>query len=102
LLRAPIDTAHYHLGWAFERVEQNGGGVRVHFNGGRVEDADILVGGDGIRSTVRGEVAPELQPIYAGYYIWRGAPNEADLAPATREQIFPYFAFYLPERQEVM
>ena len=85
LLRATIDPAHYHLGWAFERVEQNGSGVRVHFNGGRVEDADILVGGDGIRSTVRGQVAPELQPIYAGYYIWRGAPNEADLSPRDAE-----------------
>src|ERR1041385_4990187 len=49
LLRATIDPARYHLGWAFERVEQNGSGVRVHFNGGRGEDADILVGGGGIR-----------------------------------------------------
>ena len=54
LLRETIDPAHYHLGWAFERVEQDGSGVRVHFNGGRVEEADILIGGDGIRSTVRG------------------------------------------------
>src|ERR1700756_4286412 len=37
LLRATIDPAHYHLGWAFERVEQDGHGVRVHFNGGRIE-----------------------------------------------------------------
>ena len=93
LLRATIDPAHYHLGWAFERVEQNGTGVRVHFNGGRVENADILIGGDGIRSTVRGQVAPELQPNYAGYYIWRGAPNEADLSPQTLKEIFPYFVF---------
>jgi 2-polyprenyl-6-methoxyphenol hydroxylase-like FAD-dependent oxidoreductase len=102
LLRAPIDTAHYHLGWAFERVEQNGSGVCVHFNGGRTEDADILIGGDGIRSTVRGQVAPELQPTYAGYYIWRGAPNEADLAPETLRSIYPLFTFYLPERQQVI
>ena len=102
LLRATIDPAHYHLGWAFERVEQNGSGVRVHFNGGRVEKADILIGGDGIRSTVRGQVAPELQPNYAGYYIWRGAPNEADLSPKTLKEIFPYFVFYLPPRQEVI
>src|SRR3954454_25008121 len=26
LLRATIDDAHYHLGWKFERVEQNGSG----------------------------------------------------------------------------
>lgn len=102
LLRATIDPARYHLGWTFERVEQDGSGVRVHFNGGRVEDADILVGGDGVRSSVRSQLAPELQPIYAGYYIWRGAPNEADLAPQTLREIFPFFVFYLPPHQEVI
>ena len=35
LLRATIDPARYHLGWNFERVEQHGNGVRVHFSGGR-------------------------------------------------------------------
>jgi 2-polyprenyl-6-methoxyphenol hydroxylase-like FAD-dependent oxidoreductase len=102
LLRGTIDPAHYHLGRAFSRVEQNGGGVRVHFADGGVEHADLLVGGDGIRSSVRGDVAPEIQPQYAGYYIWRGAPNEADLSPKTRQEIFPYFVFYLPPRQEVI
>ena len=102
LLRATIDPAHYHLGCAFERVEQDGRGVCVHFNGGRIAQADILVGGDGVRSSVRGQVAPELQPVYAGYYIWRGSPNEADLAPQTRKDIFPYFVFHLPPHQEVI
>jgi len=102
LLRETIDPAHHHLGHAFERVEQDGRSVRVHLAGGRVEVADLLVGGDGIRSSVRGQAAPDIQPVYAGYYIWRGAPNEADLEPETLNTIFPYFAFYLPERQEVM
>ena len=102
LLRGTIDPAHYHLGRNFERVDQDGSGVRVHFADGGVEHADILVGGDGIRSSVRGDVAPEMQPIYAGYYIWRGAPNEADLAPKTLKEIFPFFMFYLPPRQEVI
>jgi 2-polyprenyl-6-methoxyphenol hydroxylase-like FAD-dependent oxidoreductase len=102
LLRGTIDETHYHLGCTFERVDQDERGVRVQFNNDRVEHADILVGGDGIRSSVRGQLAPELQPVYAGYYIWRGAPNEADLAPRTRKEIFPYFTFYLPPRQEVI
>jgi len=102
LLRNTIDESRYHLGWAFERLEQTGSGVRVHFNGGRVVDADILVGGDGIRSGVRAQVALELQPIYAGYYIWRGAPSEAELSKKVRKEIFPYFTFYLPPRQEVI
>jgi 2-polyprenyl-6-methoxyphenol hydroxylase-like FAD-dependent oxidoreductase len=102
LLRATIEPSHYHLGRAFERLEQDGSGVGVYFNDGRIEHADIMIGGDGVRSTVRAELAPELQPIYAGYYIWRGAPNEADLAPRTLKDIFPYFVFYLPPQQEVI
>ena len=102
LLRATIDETHYHLGWNFERVDQDERGVRVQFSGGRVEHADILIGGDGIRSSVRAQMAPDVQPVYAGYYIWRGSPNEADLAPKTLKEIFPYFVFYLPPRQEVI
>jgi 2-polyprenyl-6-methoxyphenol hydroxylase-like FAD-dependent oxidoreductase len=102
LLRGTIDEAHYHLGWEFERVEQDGSGVRVHFSGGRVEHGDILVGGDGIRSGVREAIMPEVQPIYAGYYIWRGAPNEADLSPRALKEVFPYFSFFLPPQQEVI
>jgi len=102
LLRETIDPAHYHLGHTFERVEHEGKGVRVHFVEGRVERADLLVGGDGIRSGARAQVAPDVQPIYSGYYIWRGAPNEADLAAETLASIFPYFVFFLPERQQVI
>jgi len=102
LLRDTIDPAHYHLGWNFERVQQDGSGVRVHFSGGRVEHGDILVGGDGVRSGVRAATQPEVQPIYAGYYIWRGAPKEADLSPRALAEVFPYFSFFLPPQQEVI
>ena len=102
LLRATIDPAHYHLGWEFERVEQDGRGVRVCFSEGRTEQADLLIGCDGVRSSVRGQLAPQVQPIYAGYYIWRGAPNEADLDAETRRTIYPLFTFYLPKQQQVI
>ena len=102
LMRATVPEASYHLSHTFERVEQDGSGVLVHFAGGKRERADLLVGGDGIRSSVREQVAPAVQPIYSGYYIWRGAPNEADLAQATRASIFPYFTFFLPARQQVI
>jgi 2-polyprenyl-6-methoxyphenol hydroxylase-like FAD-dependent oxidoreductase len=102
LLRETIDPAHYHLGHTFTHVEQDGHEVRIHFVDGRVEHADLLVGADGIRSGVRARVAPQVQPIYSGYYIWRGAPAEADLARETLASIFPYFVFFLPERQQVI
>src|SRR5262245_37750886 len=102
LLRETIDPAHYHLGRDFERVEQDVSGVRVHFSGGRVEHGDVLVGADGVRSGVRAVIMPEVQPIYAGYYIWRGAPREADLTQRVLDEIFPYFSFFLPPQQQVI
>jgi 2-polyprenyl-6-methoxyphenol hydroxylase-like FAD-dependent oxidoreductase len=101
LLRETIDEAHYHLGHTFEHVDQDGSGVIAHFAGGHSERADILVGGDGIRSSVRAQMAPEIQPIYAGYYIWRAAPNETDLNPETRESIFPYYILFVAAQQHV-
>jgi 2-polyprenyl-6-methoxyphenol hydroxylase-like FAD-dependent oxidoreductase len=102
LLRATIDDPHYHLGCNFERVDQDGRGVRVQFSGGRIENGDILIGGDGVRSGVRAQLTPDIQPIYAGYYIWRCAPDEADLAPNTLQTIYPVYTFYLPKRQQVL
>lgn len=101
LLQRNVPASCYHLGHDFERLEQDSRKVRVHFANGRVEHADLLVGADGIRSSVRSQVAPQVQPIYAGYYIWRGAPNEADLGREARRHFLDY-TFYLPERQQVL
>ena len=102
LLRETIPSEHYHQASNFERVDTDGTSVSVRFTGGRTEHADLLVGGDGIRSSVRAQVAPEIEPVYSGYYIWRGAPNEADLSPETLASIYPFFTFFLPERQQVI
>ncbi len=101
LLRA-IDRQRYHFGHAFERVEQDGSGVDVYFANGRRERADLLVGCDGVRSSVRGHVAPKVQPNYSGYYIWRGAPNESDLSSQTRQTMFPYYSFFLGEQLQAL
>jgi 2-polyprenyl-6-methoxyphenol hydroxylase-like FAD-dependent oxidoreductase len=76
--------------------------VRVQFSGGRVEHADILIGGDGIRSSVRAQMAPEVQPVYAGYYIWRGRSERGRSRPGDAEQHLPLFTFYLPKQQQVI
>jgi len=101
LLRA-VDRQRYHFGHAFERVEQHGSGVVVHFANGHSARADLLVACDGFRSGVRAHLAPQVQPIYAGYYIWRGAPNESDLSPETRRSMFPYFSFFLADQLQAL
>jgi len=102
LLRETIPRQRYRLGHTFRHFDQDGSEVCVRFADGRTERADLLVGSDGIRSAVRAIVAPEVQPVYAGYYIWRGTAKEADLAPATLASIFAYFTFFLPKGQQVI
>jgi 2-polyprenyl-6-methoxyphenol hydroxylase-like FAD-dependent oxidoreductase len=102
LLLKAIDRQHYHFGYVFERVDQDDSGVRVHFTNGRVEHADILVGCDGIRSSVRAQLAPDVQPEYAGYYIWRGAPDEGELTSDTRRSVFPYYTVFVDDQLQVL
>ena len=101
LLRAN-DRQRYYFGHVFERIEQDGSGVHVRFANGGSERADLVVGCDGFRSSVRGSLAPEVQPNYSGYYIWRGAPNESELSPETRGTMFPYFSFFLADQLQAL
>ncbi len=50
---------------------QDATGVTARFAGGREERGDLLIGADGIRSVVRGELLGPHQPRYAGYTAWR-------------------------------
>jgi 2-polyprenyl-6-methoxyphenol hydroxylase-like FAD-dependent oxidoreductase len=56
----------------FVGFEQDAAGVMVYFADGSVEQADLLVGADGIHSAVRRELFPTVRPLYAGYAAWRG------------------------------
>jgi 2-polyprenyl-6-methoxyphenol hydroxylase-like FAD-dependent oxidoreductase len=46
--------------------ELPGGGVRARFADGRVEEADLLVGADGMGSTVRRQLLPEVREVDLG------------------------------------
>ncbi|MEZ4384144.1 MAG: FAD-dependent monooxygenase [Nannocystaceae bacterium] len=50
---------------------------------------DMLVGADGSGSVVRDAVVGEVvEPEYAGYVLWRGLVDEADLSDEAREAFF--------------
>ena len=69
----------YRLGKKLVRVEQDGAGVIAIFADGTRERGDLLVGADGVRSTVRAQFLPDVQPVYAGYVAWRASIDEADV-----------------------
>lgn len=63
-------------------VEERGERVAVRFANGHTDEADLLVGADGLRSAVRAALICDAPPRYAGYTCWRGvAPRPAALAP---------------------
>ncbi len=102
LLRGAFPPERYHHGQALVRVEETDTGVRAHFQDGSVAQADILVGADGIASSIRQQMAPEVQPSYVGYVAWRGLVPEADLSAATRADLADYFAFSLPPGEQML
>lgn len=97
LLRAQIPGDHYHLGHVLDHFETLDGKVRAHFTNGQIAEADVLIGADGFRSTVRQALFPQVQPEYAGYVVWRGLADEADLPQKARDEVFENFGFFLPE-----
>jgi len=65
LYRALLDALparSYRLGKQLTRVEQDASGVTAIFADGARERGELLVGADGVRSTVRGQFLPEVQP----------------------------------------
>lgn len=60
-------------------VEQDENGVRAIFKNGHVATGDVLIGADGIRSTVRRLVFGNIEPIFTGKVTYRGLIPASEL-----------------------
>jgi 2-polyprenyl-6-methoxyphenol hydroxylase-like FAD-dependent oxidoreductase len=58
ILRDAFPAANYHRGRSLRALQQDGDGVTAIFADGAREQGDVLLGADGIRSTVRALCAP--------------------------------------------
>jgi 2-polyprenyl-6-methoxyphenol hydroxylase-like FAD-dependent oxidoreductase len=102
LLSAALPAKNISFGAAVASVQQDTQGVQATLADGQVLKADLLIAADGIRSSVRAQLAPLVQPVYAGYVAWRGVCDEASLSRLTRSTLFPHFGFGLPEREQMI
>jgi 2-polyprenyl-6-methoxyphenol hydroxylase-like FAD-dependent oxidoreductase len=100
-LRDALPDESYRLNMNLRRVEPNGERVTAVFSNGSRERADLLIGADGVRSTVREQFLPQAQPLYAGYVAWRALIDERDVPPVNRE-IFEHYTFCLPEGEQLL
>jgi 2,6-dihydroxypyridine 3-monooxygenase len=78
----------YHLGTEVRDFEQDDAGVEVEVSGRAPERGQALICADGITSTARRKLAPDVEPVYAGYVGWRGTVVESHLS----EDAFSTFA----------
>jgi 2-polyprenyl-6-methoxyphenol hydroxylase-like FAD-dependent oxidoreductase len=65
-------TETVRLGAAATGFSQDGEGVSLELDGGATARGTVLIGADGIRSVVRGQLFPEAVPRFAGQKAWRG------------------------------
>jgi 2-polyprenyl-6-methoxyphenol hydroxylase-like FAD-dependent oxidoreductase len=84
-----------------EGLRNEGDEVVVLTRQGEVR-ADLLLGADGLRSAVRQQLWPQVQPVYAGYVAWRGLCDEAVLSQGARDAMFERFGFCLPPGEQLI
>jgi FAD-dependent urate hydroxylase len=102
LHRALYDEARRHgvrieHGRRFVRADDTGDGIAAHFADGSVTRADVLIGADGVRSTVRGQIDPTAPaPTYTGLLGFGGWATGVDAASTAGDyhMVFGKRAFF--------
>jgi len=102
VLRDAFPADRNHRGCGLKSFEQNAGKVVAHFSGGGMAEGDVLIGADGLRSTVRQQCQPAVAPLYAGYVAWRALVPESALPPAIHRDLFNAMTFCLPPGEQFL
>jgi len=95
LMRDAFPPEHYHRNRSLASYRQHSGGIVAQFSDGETRTADVLVGADGIRSTVRQQALPNIVPLYAGYAAWRALLAESAIPAAIRDELLEGMTFVL-------
>jgi 2,6-dihydroxypyridine 3-monooxygenase len=97
-----LGAGRYHHGHELVGLLQDADGVTVQLAGGEEARCDLLVCADGIQSTARRLLLPELERRYAGYVGWRGAVEEHDLADSARAALSDALVYYVIPHSHIL
>jgi 2-polyprenyl-6-methoxyphenol hydroxylase-like FAD-dependent oxidoreductase len=102
LLRDAFPRDHYHRGRGVSGFVQTERSVLAQFGDGGEAEGDLLVGADGLRSTIRQQCLPQLVPSYVGYVAWRALIAEAAFSPTIHRELFDSMVFCLPPGEQFL
>lgn len=72
LLKSALGEGAVHLGKKLHTVDDDGAAAVLHFTDGDAIEADLVIGADGVRSTLRREILGYDDAQFSGCYGWRG------------------------------
>ncbi len=77
ILSSAYGVEHLHLGCRLVNIIEQADSVALEFANGRTHEADLVVGADGVRSTVRRWITGADDVVYSGTSAFRGiVPTE--------------------------
>jgi 2-polyprenyl-6-methoxyphenol hydroxylase-like FAD-dependent oxidoreductase len=97
-LRAALPPSAYRQAMVLERID----GDTALFAGGARDSADLIIGADGVYSTVRKQFLPEVQPKFANYVAWRGIIEEKEVPPETLKAVSGRIVFCFPPSEMLL
>jgi 2,6-dihydroxypyridine 3-monooxygenase len=95
-----FDRSAYRL--AHELVDIELEPLTLSFSNGVVAHPDVAVFADGIGSTARAALLPDVHPTYAGYVAWRGVVPETELTSETRAALDDAITYYVYANSHIL
>src|SRR6202048_2406465 len=95
-------TERYHLSNELANLDNQGDAATLSLTDGQTLSADLVVCADGIRSTGRRIMLPDVQSRYAGYVAWRGTIDIGELSVRTASTLLDAFTYRILPRGHLL
>ena len=97
-----LEPERYRPGSEVVGFQQDEKGVDVRLGDAILERSDLLVFADGIHSTGRALLLPNVRPEYAGYVGWRGTVSEESLDASAFDSLHEAITYYVGSNTHIL